>query len=54
MVIKKSIKCTNCNSYMDLYINERHSLKGKTTRCKCGCSYKCVQEYKGITKWRKK
>lgn len=52
MVIKKSIKCKACGNYMSLYIQEKHSLKGKTSRCACGCEYECVQDYQGITKWR--
>lgn len=41
MVVKKSILCKQCNSYIDYYIEERHHLNKTSLKCKCGHHQKC-------------
>lgn len=36
MLIKKSILCEHCKSYIDFYINEYHPMEDITMKCKCG------------------
>ena len=52
MVIKKSVRCKECKSYTDIYAGEKQSLKNRRVRCQCGIQYRCVEDSKGITRWR--
>lgn len=52
MVIKKSVRCKECKSYTDIYVGEKQSLKNRKIRCQCGKQYRCVEDFRGITRWR--
>ena len=52
MVIKKSVRCNGCKNYIDIYVGEKQSLKNRRVRCQCGIQYRCVEDFRGITKWR--
>ena len=52
MVIKKSVRCRECKSYTDIYVGEKQSLKNRKIRCQCGKQYRCVEDFRGITRWR--
>lgn len=41
MVVKRSIICDMCKSYIDYYIEERHHLNKSSLKCKCGHNQKC-------------
>lgn len=52
MVIKKSIQCPECRKYIDFYIEERVSLRGKKVKCNCGHQMECISDNGIISKWR--
>lgn len=41
MVVKRSILCSQCNSYIDYYIEERKRINKISLKCKCGHNEKC-------------
>lgn len=52
MVVKKPIQCGECKKYIDVYIEDKKSLKGVTITCKCGSKQLCIEDKGAISKWR--
>ena len=53
MIVKKSVQCGECKKYIDVYIEERKSMKNMTISCKCGNRQVCVEYNRFGSKWKR-
>lgn len=38
MIVKKSVLCKECKSYVNYYIEEHSKINKISLKCKCGCN----------------